>query len=55
MDDDVFDGLRRNGFSDREIVELTVTIAAYNCVSRFLVALNVGEKNSAEWCMEQTF
>lgn len=30
-----------------EIVELTATIAGYNCVSRFLVALDVGEKNRA--------
>ncbi|KAK5124725.1 hypothetical protein LTR85_001438 [Meristemomyces frigidus] len=30
-------------FSDREVVEITSTIAAYNCVSRFLVALDVGE------------
>ena len=29
--------------SDQEIVEITSTIAAYNCVSRFLVALDVGE------------
>ncbi|KAG6015540.1 hypothetical protein E4U43_005123 [Claviceps pusilla] len=27
-------------FSDREVVEITGTIAAYNCVSRFLVALD---------------
>ncbi|KAG5985672.1 hypothetical protein E4U54_005889 [Claviceps lovelessii] len=32
-------------FSDREVVEITGTIAAYNCVSRFLVALDVGESN----------
>jgi alkylhydroperoxidase family enzyme len=32
-------------FSDKEIVELTLTIGAYNCVSRFLVALDVGERN----------
>ncbi|PKX89585.1 carboxymuconolactone decarboxylase family protein [Aspergillus novofumigatus IBT 16806] len=32
-------------FNEREIVEITTTVAAYNCVSRFLVALNVGEKN----------
>lgn len=32
----------------REVVELTATIAAYNCVSRFLVALDVGEKNMEE-------
>ncbi|KHN94289.1 Carboxymuconolactone decarboxylase [Metarhizium album ARSEF 1941] len=27
-------------FSDREVVEITGTVAAYNCVSRFLVALD---------------
>ena len=32
-------------FSDRYVVELTLTIAAYNCVSRFLVALNIGDAN----------
>lgn len=32
-------------FSDREIVEITATVGAYNCVSRFLVALDVGEMN----------
>ncbi|USP81887.1 hypothetical protein yc1106_09161 [Curvularia clavata] len=32
--------------SEREIVEITATIAAYNCVSRFLVALDVGERNA---------
>jgi alkylhydroperoxidase family enzyme len=35
-----FDALRA-WFSDREIVELTATIAAYNMVSRFLEALGV--------------
>ena len=30
---------------DKQVVELTATIAAYNCVSRFLVALDVGECN----------
>lgn len=49
IDDVVFDALRRAGFSLKEIVELTATIAAYNCVSRFLVALDVGEKNSVSW------
>lgn len=33
----------RGFFSDQEVVEITSTIAAYNCVSRFLVALDVGE------------
>ncbi|KIY00992.1 uncharacterized protein Z520_03658 [Fonsecaea multimorphosa CBS 102226] len=32
-------------FSTRDVVELTATIAAYNCVSRFLVALNIGDCN----------
>ncbi|KAI1344922.1 osmosensing histidine protein kinase SLN1 [Xylariaceae sp. FL0016] len=32
--------------SDKEVVEVTATVAAYNCVSRFLVALDVGERNS---------
>ncbi|CAG8037759.1 unnamed protein product [Penicillium salamii] len=32
-------------FDEKEVVEITATIAAYNCVSRFLVALDVGEKN----------
>ncbi|GAB7365555.1 hypothetical protein MBLNU230_g6627t1 [Neophaeotheca triangularis] len=38
----VFEGLRKS-FSEREVVEVTSTVAAYNCVSRFLVALDVGE------------
>lgn len=33
-------------FSEREVVEVTATVAAYNCVSRFLVALDVGERNA---------
>ncbi|KND88921.1 hypothetical protein TOPH_06508 [Tolypocladium ophioglossoides CBS 100239] len=32
-------------FNDQEVVEITATIATYNCVSRFLVALDVGERN----------
>lgn len=35
-------------FSEREVVELTATVGAYNCVSRFLVALNVNERNGPE-------
>jgi alkylhydroperoxidase family enzyme len=38
--DDVFRGVREH-FNDREIVELTATIAAYNLVSRFLEALQI--------------
>ena len=42
--DAVFERLR-GCFGEREVVEITATVGAYNCVSRFLVALDVGEKN----------
>ncbi|KAI1390076.1 AhpD-like protein [Hypoxylon trugodes] len=42
--DDVFGALERV-FGEREVVEVTATVASYNCVSRFLVALDVGERN----------
>ncbi|KAF2276341.1 uncharacterized protein EI97DRAFT_377448 [Westerdykella ornata] len=42
--DDIFERLKKI-FSNKEIVEITATISAYNCVSRFLVALDVGERN----------
>lgn len=42
--DEVF-GELKECFSDKEVVEITAIVAAYNCVSRFLVALDVGEKN----------
>jgi alkylhydroperoxidase family enzyme len=38
--EDVFAAVRRS-FDDREIVELTATIGAYNLVSRFLEALQI--------------
>lgn len=40
--DPTFDKLK-SLFSEREVVEITATVAAYNTVSRFLVALDVGE------------
>lgn len=43
----VFERLKKN-FSEKEVVEITATVAAYNCVSRFLVALDVGEKNEQD-------
>lgn len=44
VEDGVSEALK--GFlSDTQVVELTATVAAYNCVSRFLVALDVGECN----------
>jgi alkylhydroperoxidase family enzyme len=42
--DEVFRELK-DCFNEKEVVEITATVAAYNCVSRFLVALDVGEKN----------
>jgi alkylhydroperoxidase family enzyme len=47
VDDAVTEKLK-NFLSDKEVVELTATIAAYNCVSRFLVALDVGECNGTK-------
>ena len=38
--DDVFARVREH-LAERDIVELTATIAAYNCVSRFLEALRI--------------
>ncbi|KAK4169185.1 AhpD-like protein [Cladorrhinum sp. PSN259] len=44
--DETFAELKRvMGGGDREVVEVTATVACYNCVSRFLVALDVGERN----------
>ncbi|KAI1439121.1 carboxymuconolactone decarboxylase [Xylaria sp. CBS 124048] len=42
--DGTFETLR-GFFDERGLVEITTTVACYNCVSRFLVALNVGERN----------
>lgn len=44
VEDAVSEGLKAF-LDDKQIVELTATVAAYNCVSRFLVALDVGECN----------
>jgi alkylhydroperoxidase family enzyme len=38
--DAVFDAVRRH-FDDREMVELTATVATYSLVSRFLEALRI--------------
>lgn len=39
---------------EKQVVEVTATVAAYNCVSRFLVALDVGERNGkgGKWPLE---
>jgi alkylhydroperoxidase family enzyme len=41
--DDVFARLREH-LTERDVVELTATIAAYNCVSRFLEALRIDQE-----------
>jgi 4-carboxymuconolactone decarboxylase len=43
VDAPVFDALDQH-FDQQQIVELSVTVAAYNMVSRFLVALEVGRE-----------
>jgi alkylhydroperoxidase family enzyme len=45
--DEVF-AIMKQEFSEREIVEITATVGTYNCVSRFLVALDVSERNGTE-------
>lgn len=44
VSDELFGEVRR-WFDEKEVVELTATVACYNMVSRFLVALDVGEQN----------
>lgn len=41
----LFDEVKAAGFTTQQVVELTATIAGYNMVSRFLVALNIAEAN----------
>src|SRR6266571_849814 len=41
--DSVFAQARRH-FDDRELVELTATVAGYNLVSRFLVAMQIDQE-----------
>jgi alkylhydroperoxidase family enzyme len=45
VEESIVDAVKRF-LSDKQVVELTATVAAYNCVSRFLVALDVGECNA---------
>ncbi|KAG4431035.1 hypothetical protein IFR05_013473 [Cadophora sp. M221] len=45
--EEIFEELKRY-FDEKKVVEITATVACYNCVSRFLVALDVGEKNGVK-------
>lgn len=51
VDGKTFERLKTVGFDEKAIVEITATVASYNLVSRFLVALDVGEQNdkAPEW------
>jgi alkylhydroperoxidase family enzyme len=44
VEDALFSELKAAELSEQAIVELTTAVAAYNCVSRFLIALEVDEK-----------
>ena len=44
---DLFDDVVKAGFNEQEIVEITLTCASYNMVSRFLLPLDVGELNDS--------
>ena len=48
--------LEKEGMGEQQVVEVTVTVASYNMVSRFLVALDVGEQNmkAPEWATKIT-
>ncbi|KAI1611281.1 AhpD-like protein [Exophiala viscosa] len=49
----LFDEVKAAGLSEQQMVELTATVASYNMVSRFLVALDIGEQNNKkpEWAI----
>jgi alkylhydroperoxidase family enzyme len=40
-------------YTDQQVMELTITVGAYNMVSRFLVALDVTESNRKELVMPE--
>jgi alkylhydroperoxidase family enzyme len=44
VEEDVMEKLKER-FSDQQVMELAITVAGYNMVSRFLVALDVTESN----------
>lgn len=52
VQDEVMEALKE-WFADSQIVELTATVATYNCVSRFLVALDVCEMNGGEFVVPE--
>ncbi|KAI5358550.1 hypothetical protein Slin15195_G109980 [Septoria linicola] len=47
VEDDLFERLKGR-YTDQQIMELNITVAGYNMVSRFLVGLDVTESNGKE-------
>lgn len=52
VDEQVMNRLKAR-YTDQQVMELTITVAAYNMVSRFLVALDVTESNGKEMKMPE--
>jgi alkylhydroperoxidase family enzyme len=50
--DDLMERLKSR-YTDQQVMELTITVGAYNMVSRFLVALDVTESNGKEMKMPE--
>ena len=46
VSDEIWDGVK-DYFSEKQLVELTASAAAFNTVTRFVTTLDVGEKNSS--------
>ncbi|PTD11453.1 hypothetical protein FCULG_00004544 [Fusarium culmorum] len=51
--DETFQQLK-SFFNSQEVVGIVATVACYNCVSRFLVALDVGERNGTTPALPET-
>lgn len=52
VEDEVMEKLKGR-WNDQQVMELTITVAGYNMVSRFLVALDVTESNGKEMVMPE--
>lgn len=50
VEDEIMEKLKKR-WNDRQVSELTITVAGYNMVSRFLVALDVTESNGSTMVM----
>lgn len=54
VSEDMSAGVRKY-FNDKEMVELTASIAGFNTVARFVAALDVGEMNGGDCPVEMSF